>query len=80
MNYVDKMLKLQELVNRIRKGSTGTQSELAREMRTKLSTLNRQIETLRDMEADIRFDKIKKTYYINNDFTMNVEVTVNKEK
>lgn len=80
MNYVDKMLKLQELVNRIRKGSTGTQSELAREMRTKLSTLNRQFDTLRDMEADIRFDRMRNTYYINNDFTLTVEVSVNKEK
>ncbi|MBQ6746753.1 MAG: hypothetical protein IJR07_06875 [Bacteroidaceae bacterium] len=75
MNYVDKMLKLQELVKRIKKGGTGTQATLSQELRTNLATLNRQFDMLRDMEADLRFDRIKNTYYFNNSFDLTVSVT-----
>ena len=80
MNYVEKIMKLAELTDRIKKGRTGTQIQLAKEMHTSKTSLNRWFSELKDMGAEIEFDRIMNTYYINNEFTIHVEVTVNDRK
>ncbi len=80
MNYVEKIMKLEELTDRIKKGRTGTQIQLAKEMHTSKTSLNRWFSELKDMGAEIEFDRIMNTYYINNEFTIHVEVTVNDRK
>ncbi|MBR1542567.1 MAG: hypothetical protein IJ628_08170 [Bacteroidaceae bacterium] len=80
MNYVEKIMKLEELTDRIKKGRTGTQIQLAKEMHTSKTSLNRWFSELKDMGAEIEFDRIMNTYYINNEFTIHVEVTVNDRR
>lgn len=80
MNYVEKIMKLEELTDRIKKGRTGTQIQLAKEMHTSKTSLNRWFSELKDMGAEIEFDRIMNTYYINNEFTIHVEVKVNNER
>ena len=80
MNYVEKIMKLEELTDRIKKGRTGTQIQLAKEMHTSTTSLNRWFSELKDMGAEIEFDRIMNTYYINNEFTIHVEVTVNDRR
>ena len=80
MNYVERIKKLEELVNRIKKGRTGTQMQLAKEMHTSKTSLNRWFSELSDMGAEIKFDRILNTYYINNEFSLHVQVTVNNKQ
>ena len=80
MNYIERMLTLQDLVNRISKGTTGNKSQLARQLHMTETSLRRRLEELKDMGAEIVFDQKANTYYINNEFTIHVEVKVNNER
>lgn len=74
MNYVDRMLKTQELVELIKKGKTGEVGEVAKKLHITETSLRRRLEDLKDMGADIRYDYKNKTYYFYNDFTLKVEI------
>ena len=79
MNYVEKIIKLKDIVERIKKGRTGSQVQLAKELRLSKASLNRRFTELRELGAEIEFDNIMNTYYIGNDFSITVDISKTRE-
>lgn len=79
MNYVEKIIKLKDIVERIKKGRTGSQVQLAKELRLSKTSLNRRFTELRELGAEIEFDNIMNTYYIGNDFSITVDISKTRE-
>lgn len=75
MMYLKQMLKLEELHKEIRKGHTGSPSNFAKKMHMSLPTLERKIDGLRSLGADISYDRILQTYRYGNNFTLQVIIS-----
>lgn len=75
MDCINQLLVLEELCSRIKKGKTGSRSNLAQCLHICERTLQRRIDDLRSLGAIIKYDKIQCTYYIVNEFELRLTIT-----
>lgn len=68
--------EMHEVHRRILKGRTGGQNQFAAIMHMHPTTLQRRLEGLRAMGADIVYDRIANTYYYRNNFDFEFHITV----
>ena len=68
MSYSDYLRKLIFLAELLEKENTGTAGNLAKKLDVSRRTVFRQLEELRDNGADICYCKIRKSYFLKNNF------------
>lgn len=67
---IDYLERLKRLYNIIRLEHTGTMEDMAAKIHTSRRTVYNYLIELKSLGADIRFDRIRNTYYFNNDFVL----------
>lgn len=67
---VDYLERIKRLYVLIKKERTGSLNDIARKMLLSRRTITNYISELKSLGADIRFDKLRNTYYFNNEFTL----------
>ncbi|MCL2414975.1 MAG: HTH domain-containing protein [Bacteroidales bacterium] len=76
MNQVEKLQKLVILEKFIRQECTGTPDELARRLSISRRTLERKISELNAHGAEIKYSRIRSTYYYNGDEVIDVQLKI----
>ena len=76
MKSIKHLERLQQLHQRIEQANTGTPKELARFMNISERLLYNLIEELKDISAPIIYNRGLKTYYYNNDFKLQINISV----
>lgn len=67
VDYLERIKRLYVLIKQER---TGSLNNIARKMLLSRRTITNYISELKSLGADIRFDKLRNTYYFNNEFTL----------
>ncbi|MDL2214999.1 HTH domain-containing protein [Dysgonomonas sp. OttesenSCG-928-M03] len=77
--YIDRMNYLCKLIEN---ESTGTPEELAEKLSVSKRQMFNLINNLKDMGAEIKYNRVRATYYFINDFEMviNVEIRVSDDQ
>jgi hypothetical protein len=76
MKTIKNLERLQFIHSLIEVERTGTPLELARRMRISERLVYHLIEQLKDFKAAICYDRGRKTYYYNDDFQLQVSISV----
>ncbi len=76
MKSIKHLERLQQLHQRIEQANTGTPKELAHFMNISERLLYNLIEELKDINAPIRYNRSSKTYYYNDDFQLQINISV----
>lgn len=76
MNSIKNLERLQRLHLLIEQEATGSPKELASRMHISERLVYNLIEQLRDYEADVCFDRKRKTYYYSDNFHLEVNISV----
>lgn len=74
IKQIQKMLRLHEL---IKQECTGTPRAMSDKLGIPERTIFWYLEELRDMGAQISFDKIRKTYFYDNEFDIDFKLSIN---
>jgi predicted DNA-binding transcriptional regulator YafY len=72
MNYIDRIERLYHIHQLIQAEETGTPEEFARQFHISRSHIYNILDELRDCGAEIKFSRIKNTFYYCNDFDVPV--------
>lgn len=75
MDYIDNILKLEELHKVIEKGRTGSLTQLAERMHMPKPTLRRKLDELKALGAQIEYDKSICSFHYLNNFTFEIIIT-----
>jgi len=67
VSYIERLNRMYRL---IRKENTGSRNELAARLRVSERTVNNYLDEFRLMGAEIKFSKIRNTYYFDNRFVL----------
>ena len=76
MKTIKILERLQQLHRLIEKERTGSPKELARKMNISERLVYLLIEYLRDYNADIRYDRGRKTYYYYEEFQLDIKISI----
>lgn len=76
MKNIKTLERLQQIHQRIKHENTATPKELAGYMNISERLLYNLIEELKDISAPINYSRRRKTYYYNNDFELQVSISV----
>lgn len=76
MKTLKTLERLQQLHQRIAQENTGTPKELSKYMKISERSLYKLIEQLKDVKAPISYNRHTKTYYYNDDFELQISITV----
>ena len=76
MKTIKSLERLQQLHRLIEKERTGSPKELARKMNISERLVYLLIEYLRDYNADIRYDRGRKTYYYYEEFQLDIQISI----
>lgn len=76
---IDYLERLKRLYNIIRLEHTGTMEDIAAKIHSSRTTVYYYLCELKSLGADIRFDRIRNTYYFNNDFVLYATFSVKLE-
>lgn len=76
MKTIKNLERLQQIHSLIEVERTGSPLELARRMHISERLVYNLIEQLRDFKAAICYDRSRKTYYYNDDFQLQVSISV----
>ena len=76
MKTIKHVERLQYLHNLIQMECTGSPTQIARRLRISERTVYYLIEQLRDYEAQIGYDRGRKTYYYKDDFVLEVNFSI----
>jgi predicted DNA-binding transcriptional regulator YafY len=76
MNTIKTLERLQRIHSLIENECTGTPYELARKLNISERSIYNLIEYLRDFEALIAYDRSRKTYYYQNNFSLNLHLSL----
>ena len=76
MKTIKHVERLQYLHNQIQMECTGSPTQIARRLRISERTVYYLIEQLRDYEAQIGYDRGRKTYYYKDDFVLEVNFSI----
>lgn len=77
MKNLKTLERLQQLHNLITNENTGTPKELANLMQISERSIHLLVEQLRDYNANIIYDRCRKTYYYRDDFDLKISISVN---
>ena len=80
MNSIKNLERLKQLHQLIEIEQTGTPCELANRFRVSQRLIYNLIDQLRDFQAEICFDRKRKTYYYAEDFQFTVKISVSVAK
>jgi len=72
---IDRMNRIHSLIKR---EATGAASEFADRFNLKKRQLYYLLDEFKDYGADIRYSRIRNTYYYNNDFEIRVVISTNQ--
>ncbi|GAA3657494.1 HTH domain-containing protein [Flavivirga jejuensis] len=76
MKSIKQLERLQQLHQRIEQENTGTPKELAQFMSISERLLYNLIEELKDISAPVCYNRSLKTYYYNDDFKLQINISV----
>ena len=76
MNSIKNLERLQKLHLLIQNEQTGPPKELARKLHVSERSVYSLLEELKDYEANIEYDRTRKTYYYQFDFQLNIDVSI----
>lgn len=76
---IDYLERIKRLYNMIRLEHTGNMTDIAAKMHTSRRTIYNYLVELKALGADIRFDRIRNTYYFDNDFVLYATFSVKLE-
>jgi len=76
MKSIKQLERLQQLHQRIEEENTGTPKELAKFMNISERLLYNLIEELKDISAPICYNRSSKTYYYDDDFKLQINISV----
>ncbi|UCE69393.1 MAG: DNA-binding protein [Flavobacteriaceae bacterium] len=76
MKTIKHVERLQHLHNLIQTECTGSPAQIARRLRISERTVYYLIEQLRDYEAQIGYDRGRKTYFYKDDFVLEVNFSI----
>lgn len=76
MKTIRSLERLQQLHNLITKERTGPPKELARRMKISERLVYLLIEYLKDYNANICYDRNRQTYYYDEDFQLDIQISV----
>ncbi|MGS2740274.1 DNA-binding protein [Sinomicrobium pectinilyticum] len=76
MNNLKNLERLQQLHQLIVKEATGSPPQLARLMQISERKVYQLIEQLKDIEAPVSYSRVHKTYFYEDDFDLQVTVSV----
>ena len=76
MNSIKNLDRLKRLHTFIEQEATGTPKELSRKMNISQRLLFHLIDQLKDCDADIRYDRSRKTYHYLTDFKLHISISV----
>lgn len=76
VNAVEYLNRLKYLYEIIKSGNTGNPHNLCRRLNIAPRTLSNYIDELKSYGADVRFDRRRNTYYLNNHFTMKIQFEI----
>lgn len=76
---IDYLELLKRLYNIIRLEHTGTMEDIAAKIHSSRTTVYYYLCELKSLGADILFDRIRNTYYFNNDFVLYATFSVKLE-
>ena len=76
MKTIRSLERLQQLHRLIEKERTGTPKELALKMNVSERLVYLLLEYLRDYNAEIRYDRGRRTYYYEEEFKLDIQISV----
>ena len=76
MTTIKTLERLQRIHSLIENECTGTPYELARKMNISERSIYNLIDYLKDYEAEIAYDRGRKTYYYKNSFSLNFQISL----
>ena len=76
MKTIKSLERLQQLHTLIMKERTGSPKQLARKMNVSERLVYLLLEYLKDYNADIRYDRLRQTYYYDEDFKLDIQISV----
>ncbi len=76
MNTIKTLERLQKIHSLIENECTGSPYELASKLNISERSIYNLIEYLRDFEAEISYDRSRKTYYYRNPFVLNLNISL----
>lgn len=76
MNSIKTLARLEKLHLLIDQEKTGTPNELALRMHFSVRTVHHLIELLKEYDAEIRYDRSRKTYYYKDEFQFCVSLSL----
>jgi transcriptional antiterminator len=77
MKNIKTLERLQQLHKLIANENTGTPKELANLLQISPRSVHLLVEQLKDYNANICYSRSRKTYYYNEDFDLQVSISVN---
>jgi len=73
--YIDRINLINKLISQ---SKTGNQKEFATRLNISISRLARIIEYMKDQGAPIKFDRTRNTYYYESNYSINLEIKIEK--
>ena len=76
MHYINELERLHQLHGLIKNENSGTPKQIARKMQISERSIYRLIEKLKDLNAEVCFDRKRNTYYYLSPFELQFSITV----
>lgn len=76
MNSLKTLTRLEKIHQLITQECTGTPKELALRLQFSVRTIHHLLELLKEYDAEIKYDRSRKTYYYTEEFTFEVNVSL----
>jgi hypothetical protein len=77
MKTLKQLERLRKAHNLILQHKTGTPNEFANKLHISVRELFRTINSLKEMDAQVFFNRKSNTYYYNNNFELSVHISIN---
>ncbi|NDV83444.1 HTH domain-containing protein [Bacteroides sp. 51] len=74
MNTLQRLETIQKVHELIQSEKSGSSSSISKGLNIPHRTIQRYIQELRDLGANIQYDTARKTYYYMNDFVFRIEI------
>lgn len=76
MKTIKTLERLQQAHELIKSECTGSPKEFASRLKVSERTIYNIIDQLKDLDAEIKYDRARKTYLFNNDFELSISLAV----
>ncbi len=76
MNSIKTLTRLDKIHQLISQECTGTPKELALRLQFSVRTIHHLLELLKEYDAEIKYDRNRKTYYYTEEFIFEVNVSI----